>query len=183
MGGDELLGFGGLFMNYVPGMPLGEGLLFAPFNIYSGIRDAANPYLDPMNRWAGGLNAFGNLVLLTAGGGLKDKPCPPRLEISANKYPDLAENILNAQKAGYPQVLTAGGDAAGNRAAALQGVPIIPGLARDEYPFASSLEGGQGAWVGYIPESQNNAQGGLISRFLIQNNIQAGSQYRVVIVP
>jgi hypothetical protein len=107
----------------------------------------------------------------------------PQLEISASRYPDLAENIFNAQKAGHPQVLTAGGDVAANRAAALEGVPNISGLSRDEYPFASSMEGGQGAWVGHIPAAQQNAQGGLISRFLIQNNLSTGSKYRVVIVP
>ncbi|MGP8199412.1 MAG: NucA/NucB deoxyribonuclease domain-containing protein [Limisphaerales bacterium] len=107
----------------------------------------------------------------------------PELQIVASKYPELAENILNAQLAGHPQVLTVGGDIAANRAAALEGIPNIPGLSRDEYPFASSMEGGEGAWVGHIPVAQQNAQGGLISRFLIQNNLSAGSQYMVLIVP
>lgn len=102
---------------------------------------------------------------------------------SASKYPDLAENILNAQQAGNPQVLTAGGDIAANRAAALEGVPNISGLSRDEYPFASSMEGGEGAWVGHIPVSQQNAQGALIKNFMQANNITPGSQYKVVIVP
>jgi RHS repeat-associated protein len=107
----------------------------------------------------------------------------PQLEISASKYPDLAENILNAQQAGNPSVLTAGGDIAANRASALEGVPNIPGLSRDEYPFASSMEGGQGAWVGHIPVSQQNAQGALIKNFINANNITPGMQYKVVIVP
>ena len=33
----------------------------------------------------------------------------PKLEISAARYPDLAENISNALKAGHPDVLTHGG--------------------------------------------------------------------------
>jgi hypothetical protein len=107
----------------------------------------------------------------------------PQLEISASKYPDLSENIFNAQQAGHPSVLTAGGDVAANRAAALEGVPNISGLSRDEYPFASSMEGGEGAWVGHIPVSQQNAQGALIKNFMKANNIAPGSQYRVVIVP
>jgi RHS repeat-associated protein len=107
----------------------------------------------------------------------------PRLEISASRYPELAENILHAQQAGHPNILTHGGDAAANRAAALDGVPNIRGLSRDEYPFASSMQGGGGSWVGHIPASQQQAQGGLIADFLRRTGIKAGDQYEVVIVP
>jgi len=51
------------------------------------------------------------------------------------------------------------------------------------YPFASSQEGGVGAWVGHIPVSQQNAQGALIKNFIKANNITPGTQYKVVIVP
>ncbi len=74
-------------------------------------------------------------------------------------------------------------DVAANRAAALRDVPNIPGLSRDEFPFASSMEGGEGTWVGHIPAAQQNAQGGLISNFLRTNGIGPGMQYRVVITP
>jgi RHS repeat-associated protein len=109
----------------------------------------------------------------------------PVLRISSSKYPDLAENVLHAQKAGHPDVLTHGGDAVtkANRSAALKDVPQISGLSRDEYPFASSLQGGGGSWVGHIPASQQNAQGALIKNFIKQNNIQPGSQYRVIVEP
>ena len=36
-----------------------------------------------------------------------------------------------------------------NRAAALRDVPDLAGLSRDEFPFASAMEGGEGAWVGH----------------------------------
>jgi len=107
----------------------------------------------------------------------------PELRISASQYPELADNIRNAQTAGHPQVLTHGGNANANRSAALEEVPNIPPLSRDEYPFASSIEGGTGAWVGHVPLNQQHAQGGLISDFLRRNNIQPGDQYRVVIDP
>jgi hypothetical protein len=114
----------------------------------------------------------------------------PELRISASKYPDLAENMLHAQRAGHPNVLTHGGDAVinANRNAALHEpykdfVPKIKGFTRDEYPFASSLEGGPGAWVGHVPVSQHNAQGALIKNFIDANKITPGMQYRVVIVP
>jgi hypothetical protein len=106
-----------------------------------------------------------------------------RLEISASKYPEFAENILNAQRAGHPSVLTHGGDAAANRAAALKGVPNIKGLSRDECPFASSIQGDGGSWVGHIPKSQQQAQGGLITDFLRRSGLKAGDQYQVVVTP
>ena len=105
----------------------------------------------------------------------------PELRISPSRYPELADNILNAQKAGHPSVLTHGGNSAANRAAALDGVPNIRPLSRDEYPFASSLEGGGGSWVGHIPVSQQNAQGALLKNFFKQNNIKLGDQYRVIV--
>lgn len=118
---------------------------------------------------------------------LAAKGALPELRISASKYPELAENILNAQKAGHPSVLTHGGEAVmnANRNAALHQpyrdfVPNVGrGLSRDEYPFASSLQGGAGSWVGHIPVSQQQAQGGLIRAM----NLKPGDQYRVVIVP
>ena len=101
----------------------------------------------------------------------------PELEISASKYPELAENILNAQKAGHPDILTHGGDIAANRAAALEGVPNIKPFSRDEYPFASSMEGGGGSWVGHVPVSQQNAQGALMKNFFKQYNIQPANEW------
>ena len=107
----------------------------------------------------------------------------PELRISASKYPELAENIVNAQKAGHPDVLTHGGNAVANRAGALDAVPNIKGSSRDEYPFASSIEGGQGSWVGHVPAAQQNAQGALIKNFLQKNDIKPGDKYRVIVLP
>jgi hypothetical protein len=107
----------------------------------------------------------------------------PELRISASLYPDLAENILNAQRAGRPITLTYGGNTVANRAQALKDVPTISPFSRDEYPFASSLEGGDGAWVGHIPAIQQNAQGALLKNFLMKNKIKPGDQYQVIIVP
>jgi len=106
----------------------------------------------------------------------------PEVEFSASKYPELTENIQNAQNAGHPDVLTHGGDAAANRAAALKDVPNnFPGLSRDEYPFASSMEGGGGSWVGHVPVSQQHAQGAILKNFFARSSIKAGDKYRVII--
>ena len=119
------------------------------------------------------------------GNGMIPNKSLPELQISASKYPELAENIANAQKAGHPDILTHGGNSAANRAASLESVPNIKKgvLSRDEYPFASSIEGGKGSWVGHVPVSQQNAQGALIKNFLKKNNIKHGDRYRIVIVP
>jgi hypothetical protein len=110
----------------------------------------------------------------------------PALEISLSRHPQLAENIHHAQRAGHPSVLTyAGGDArAANarRAQATNGVPRIPGLTRDEYPFASTLEGGAGSWVGHVPGNQNSAQGGIIADFARRHGLQGGDLFEVKIV-
>jgi hypothetical protein len=53
--------------------------------------------------------------------------------------------------------------AALNRGNATTGIPYI--LSRDEYPFASTYEGGVNAWIGHIPGQQNSAQGGMLSWF------------------
>jgi hypothetical protein len=110
----------------------------------------------------------------------------PEFRISSSDYPELAENIRNAQLAGHPRVLTHGGNQRANRRAATAGVPEIPGTSRDEYPFASSIEGGESAWVGHVPTAplnQNSAQGGLLSLFVRRTGLRPGDRYRVVIVP
>lgn len=159
--------------------PFGRNGYYNPSSPITKIANAGVIFLIPAAAEGSG---FGQIGSITAAETTAAEELP-QLEISASQYPDLAENILNAQQAGNPQVLTAGGDIAADRAAALQGVPNIPGLSRDEYPFASSMEGGEGAWVGHIPVSQQNAQGALIKNFMKANNIAPGSQYRVVIVP
>ena len=103
----------------------------------------------------------------------------PVLEIDWLKHPDLADNIWHAQMTGRPRVLTYNGPFIGlqNRKDAmhfeLDGIrqEILHILSRDEYPFACTVEGGGGSWVGHIPARQNSAQGGLIAAFLRANGI------------
>jgi len=107
----------------------------------------------------------------------------PELRIDWRVYPDLADNIWQAQMAGWPRVLTYNGpDLILRRAQRksamhfqhggdLYEIPRI--LSRDEYPFACTVEGGHG-WVGHIPGRQNSAQGGLIAAFLKLHQIMPG---------
>lgn len=63
-GGDDLLGPGGYFSWFVPGFPLVSGDVASVVAVHNGIRDASNPNLAPVDRWAGALNALGNGLLL-----------------------------------------------------------------------------------------------------------------------
>jgi hypothetical protein len=120
----------------------------------------------------------------------------PVLEIDYEAYKELADNVWQAQRAGWPQVLTYNGPdmrqvhAAQRRAVMryeeagfVHHIPRI--LSRDEYPFACTAEGGKG-WVGHIPPEQNSAQGGLLAAFLRRNQIAGGrgelSKFRVRVV-
>ena len=118
------------------------------------------------------------------------------LIIDWRTHPMLAENIWHAQMAGHARVLTYSGPDVTTRrqaryaalhfedAGVQREVPRI--LSRDEYPFACTLEGGPGAWVGHIPGRENSAQGGLIAAFLARHGIVAGrgerSKFAVTVV-
>lgn len=57
-------------------------------------------------------------------------------------------------------------DADAHRRASLRGIPTRPGFDRDEYPPASSLEGGAGADVRYVPSSDNRSAGSRLGRVM-----------------
>jgi hypothetical protein len=107
---------------------------------------------------------------------------PPTLMVDCSKVPELAENIYQAQKAGRPAVLTRSASGEANRAAALKGIPRIPGYIRDEYPFASTQQGGAGAWVGHVSIAGHRSQGAAIARFYADNAIAVGSRFRVKVI-
>lgn len=107
----------------------------------------------------------------------------PEFVVDYAEHPELAANMWHALQAKYPPELTYAGDkvfAALNRANATRNVPRL--LSRDEYPFASTLEGGSSTWVGHIPASQNSAQGGLLGAFYKRYGLRAGDRFTVSVV-
>jgi RHS repeat-associated protein len=106
----------------------------------------------------------------------------PTVEFDYLRHPELADNIWHAQQAGHPEVLTRGWPGLDdiNRPPALSGIPRV--LSRDEYPFASTLEGGAGSWVGNIPGAQNSAQGNILMNFYRRNNVLPGDPFRVRVI-
>jgi len=96
--------------------------------------------------------------------------------------------------AGWPDILTYNGGGSvrdDNRSAALNDPPI-PNIrtpnsdgyreTRDEYPFASTSEGGSGSWIGHVPAWEQSMQGALMSAFLRRNHLRAGDRFRIEIV-
>lgn len=67
---------------------------------------------------------------------------------------------LEARAAGQPRILHWRPDLAdANRRAALRGIATAPGFDRDEYPPASSLEGGKGSDVKLVLRADNRSAG------------------------
>ncbi len=103
------------------------------------------------------------------------------VELSRSRYPESAKHIQDAIAGGKPDVLTI--DRAGTkerRKASLKGVDTIPGLDRDEYPPAMSLEGGKGASVRHIGQPDNRGSGSSLSYQL--REYPDGTKYRITII-
>ena len=102
------------------------------------------------------------------------------VKMSKKKYPESAQHIEEAIKEGQPDTLTIDrGGASARRKASLQGVDTVPGLDRDEYPPAMSMEGGSGASVKLINPSDNRGSGSSISGQL--RKYPNGTKHRIII--
>jgi len=104
----------------------------------------------------------------------------PTLEIDAGRMPNIASNVQSALDEGQPGVLnriTDPGQIASNRAAATSGFsgPGSP----DEYPFASTAQGGAGARVAGVPLAEQRIQSGVLSQFYARNGIGDGDPFAV----
>lgn len=103
------------------------------------------------------------------------------VKLSKKKYPESAQHIEEAIKEGQPDTLTIDrGGALARRKASLQGVDTVPGLDRDEYPPAMSMEGSSGASVKLINPSDNRGSGSSISGQL--RKYPNGTKYRIIII-
>jgi len=109
----------------------------------------------------------------------------PILEFSRKSTPNIADNIEAAISDGAPSVLTRQTNKSqirANRAAALRGKRDLatPGqTSLDEFPFASSREGGSGSRVQAVPIGEQNTQGGIMSQFFKKNEVKDGDKFKV----
>jgi RHS repeat-associated protein len=110
----------------------------------------------------------------------------PTVTFDYLKAPNLVENMANAMRAGYAPggVLTYAGPGtnSGMRYLALKEVRLQKaiGMSWDEFPFASTIEGGRSTWLGRVLQSEQNYQGGVLGAFY--KGLVAGQQFRVVLI-
>jgi Deoxyribonuclease NucA/NucB len=109
----------------------------------------------------------------------------PVVEFSASRMPNISAHIQRAQASGkYSATLkriTDKTSIAANRRAACGSFKGTGSC--DEYPFASTAQGGAGASVAGVPLAEQRIQGGTLSSFYQKNNIGEGGAFQVKVVP
>ncbi|WP_181647938.1 LamG-like jellyroll fold domain-containing protein [Streptomyces sp. WAC00263] len=112
----------------------------------------------------------------------------PVHEIDSSLYPGVAANFDKAIANGESPIvtrMTGRANIRANRNAAQAGLPrpgtIAPGMSWEEFPFASTYEGGSGATTSLIPrvENVNHGRDSLWRGFLEPLGLQDGDQYYV----
>lgn len=103
--------------------------------------------------------------------------------IDAARMPFIARNISTAWTAGKPGVLTKDrtAEVANRRKVCLSSFPRPHGGQCDEFPFASTRQGGEGAQEHEVPARENQCQGGTLSRGYVASGIGDGDDFLVVI--
>lgn len=111
--------------------------------------------------------------------------CPRVVVLDAAVMPFITRNIKLAAAAGKPTFLTKVDEVRAdlNRKVACRGFKsrYIKGSC-DEYPFASSAEGGAGARVEEVPAREQSCQGNALMRQYGKQKIVPGSRYHVAIL-
>ena len=103
--------------------------------------------------------------------------------VESKATPAIAEHVRAAQAAGQPRVLTraSGARQRANRRAACGQWPRGSTLSCDEYPFASTLEGGRGASIAGVPRVEQRRQGGALRAFYAKERVRVGDEFLVVV--
>ncbi len=101
---------------------------------------------------------------------LVDDPKVPTckiVDLDDRKHARILDHAHDAVERGLPGRLTIDRpEARINRRFSLRGIPTKSGYDRDEYPPATSDEGGKGASVRYVRSSENRSAGSLLGRQL-----------------
>ena len=106
--------------------------------------------------------------------------------VSESVTPNIYKHTLNSFRKGKPDVLHYDSNKenqAERRKEAMKGYPArgAEGLQRDEYPYASTTEGGKGADVAYVPSKENSSQGGSLGA--LYKTLKSGDGFLVLPVP
>jgi hypothetical protein len=115
-----------------------------------------------------------------------DQAAAKQLPIHYNdpaEMPNISAHIEKAITEGKPDVATRqiGKKAKrGRRKEALEGLPGLPDThSWDEFPYASTKEGGKGASTAAVPRTEQNIQGWRLAQFYRKHKIGHGDQFRV----
>lgn len=119
----------------------------------------------------------------------------PTITFDSATFPYITKNIRTAIAAGKPSVLTRDNtEVRPNRDAACPRSQVqrleklgpepdgMTDASCDEYPFASSREGGENAQVMWVPLTENNKQGQEITKFLREQQVQNNDKYKVRVI-
>lgn len=101
----------------------------------------------------------------------------PVFVVDSKKTPEIAKHVRAAQAAGQPRVLHRVSAAVreANRRAVCGHWPRGSKLSCDEYPFASTYEGGRGASIAGVPLREQRRQGGALRAFYAKERIRPGA--------
>lgn len=113
------------------------------------------------------------------------RPNVPVLTVKRSQLPAIATNIeRGAGEEGRMLSRLEGRHAIRQqRRAALRGQTAPgAGLSLDEFPFASTAEGGAGSFVAVVPLQEQNIQGGMLSSFYQRYNLKHGDRFIVRVV-
>lgn len=61
--------------------------------------------------------------------------------------------------------------------------PTIPEQNLDEFPYASTRQGGRNAAVNYVPESENKEHGGYIGSVVLRDKMRDGDLFEITLIP
>jgi Deoxyribonuclease NucA/NucB len=182
-----------------------KGGLLLPVVIVAVLAVAVVPQLrDKALSMIGGLTGGTSLVgegenqfMVASSASSQVHKCAPQQELAdqqcddlkfiifdAARMPFITRNISTAWSAGKPGMLTkdATVQAANRKQVCLPSFPRPYGGQCDEYPFASTREGGAGAQEQEVPARENRCQGGTLSTRYAAAGIGDGDSYLVVII-
>ena len=107
----------------------------------------------------------------------------PTIRFPCTRMPNVCSNMRYAISLGRPSQLTRTTNRfqirQNRRNSACRHLRRRPGHNCDEYPFASSFQGGRGSVTRMVPRRENSIQGGVLSAFYRRNRIGHGDCFRV----
>ncbi|MGM1064082.1 NucA/NucB deoxyribonuclease domain-containing protein [Saccharothrix sp. Mg75] len=167
----------------------------APEAVESGLG-----WLAEVNPLAGGVELVGEgdvQFMVAASASAQVDKCTPKQSLAAQacddlkfvvldaaKMPFITRNVSEAWRAGKPGVLTkdSAAEPENRKQVCLRTFPRPHGGQCDEYPFASTREGGQGALEMEVPPRENACQGGTLRAHYGALGINDGDSFLVAII-